>query len=124
MSRSITLPPILSVCMYLSFLIVLVSSLSSLCARNNRVSKMKRWQQRAQKLLEAARSKLAVAAAAAAGDKQGGGGEALRQRIEVALAELEDELKVSGVPEALELSCLLQVGCYQGGRGGGVQRYV
>ncbi len=79
---------------------------------------MKRWQQRAQKLLEAARSQQesaavasgAAGAGAAAGGKDGAGETAgLRGRIDSVLAELEGELKVSDVPEALELSAVLQV---------------
>lgn len=91
---------------------------------------MKRWQQRAKKLLKAASSRRAggatatatAAAAAKDGDEDAGEGEGvgagLRGRIEAALAELEGGLKVSGVPEALELSALLQVRRGQGKVGG------
>lgn len=92
----------------------------------NRVSKVKRWQQRAAKLLATARSKEGGAPAAGKENEGGGqgesGGAGLRESIEALLAEVEVELKVSGVPEAVELSRLLEV--RQGdlcvtGRGGG-----
>ncbi|CAM9364344.1 unnamed protein product, partial [Ectocarpus sp. 12 AP-2014] len=78
----------------------------------NRVSKVKRWQQRAAKLLATARSREGGAPAAGK-EKEGGGqgeggGAGLRESIEALLAEVEVELKVSGVPEAVELSRLLE----------------
>ncbi|CAN0338720.1 unnamed protein product [Pylaiella littoralis] len=71
-----------------------------------KVSKVKRWQERAQKLLKAARSKQAAPGERKENGEEGG--EGLRRGIEAALTKLEDELKVPGVPEALELSSLLQ----------------
>lgn len=85
---------------------------------------MKRWQQRSAKLLETANSKVGGATAAGKewqGGGQGeGGGAGLRESIEALLAEVEGELKVSGVPEAVELSRLLEVrqGDYVSWRGG------
>lgn len=76
---------------------------------------MKRWQQRAQALLATARSNHGAADSTekAAADRAG-----LRGHIEASLLEVEGELKVSGVPEAVELSGLLQV------RGAGVRRVL
>ena len=78
---------------------------------NLRVSKVKRWQERAQKLLEAVRGAVAAGTAASDGGGVGiaGGAGSLRQRVEACLSEPQADLKVSDVPEAVELSGFLQV---------------
>lgn len=82
------------------------------------MSKVSRWQERVQKLLETVRNGFAAnKAVLASGLGEGGvvegdwaeGGGSLRQRVEACLHELEDELKVSDVPEAVELAGFLKV---------------
>lgn len=105
-----------------------------------RVSKVKRWQTAARKLLAALRKALAEAAASASsstfivgGTKKSGGqkrqtdtddkGGVLRRRAEACVSEVEGELKVSGVPEAVELSGIVNVRRDRsGGEGTGGER--
>lgn len=96
------------------FLLSSVVTAACVCIR---VSKVSRWQERVQKLLETVRNGFASNKAVLASGLRGGvirgdwaeGGGSLRQRVEACLHELEDDLKVSDVPEAVELTGFLKV---------------
>lgn len=87
----------------------------------DRVSKLKKWQERAHKLIASARTlgkgssthdnqnRTAVNGSRNNNSNHAEMERGLRPQIEACLAEIDTELSVSGVPEALELSAIVQV---------------